>query len=254
MSIPSAPSHHDGLVRSPLAERSRTRARLWRFTRNRRHLYRLIVNAKNDAGGREFVGRDCTLVIDGFERSGNTFAYLAFLDANPEVSRIGHHTHSPAQFYWASKWNVPTLLLLREPSSVALSVNLRWPGRTLDDILEDYIGFHERVLAFRADLVVAPFEMVTNTFGRATDAVNARFATAFKAYDADERADQRVFSSIERRNAARYGQLTEVAVARPSVARRAATDLRRNELERPQTRSRLDAARSLHDRLLESTW
>ncbi len=103
---------------TPLAERSRARSRLWRFSRNRLVLYRLVVNLRNGGGGRRFVRRDSDVVIDGFERSANTFAYFAFMAANPTAHRVGHHTHSPAQFYWAARWGVPALLLLRERTCV----------------------------------------------------------------------------------------------------------------------------------------
>jgi hypothetical protein len=241
----------DESLRSPLAERSPTRARLWRFTRNRNHLYRLIVTAKNDSGGREFVRRDSKIVIDGFERSGNTFAFLAFLDANPHVASVGHHTHSPAQFHWAHRWRIPTVLLVREPAAVALSVNLRWPARGLGDVLEDYARFHERVLAQRGAFVVARFEDTTTRFGHTLAAVNARFETSFEPYEATPAADERVFAAIEARNQARYGRLTEVAVARPSASRQVATEQRRADLDEPRVHDRLQRARDTYAQVLE---
>jgi hypothetical protein len=239
---------------SPLAERSRLRARLWRFNRNRVLLYRAIVRVRNDGGGRRFVTRDTAVVIDGFERSGNTFAYLAFLDANPAVSSVAHHTHSPAQFYWAGRWSVPSILLVRDPAEVAISVTLRWPARSPATVVEDWIKFHQRIERLPLhDLVVAPFEFVIEDFGSVIEALNDRTGTSFARFDPTDAATARVYQSIETRNAGRYGRITEVAVARPSEARRRVADARRRELDTPTMRSLLDEARSLRARLIGAT-
>lgn len=241
-------SSSDALVTS-LAERSRFRAQLWRHTRHRPLLYRLIVNVRNDGGGRQFVTRHSAAVVDGFERSGNTYAYLSFMMANPDARCVGHHTHSSAQFLWASRWQIPSILLTREPADVALSVNLRWPARALDEILDDYVRFHERLLDLCDDLVVAPFETVVADFTAIVRALNARFGTAFSDRDPGDSDDQ-VFAAIEARNRSRYGQVNEGAVARPSSLRQAALAPRRAELERPSTARALARAREVRGAIL----
>jgi hypothetical protein len=230
---------------SPLAERSRARSQLWRLTRNRTHLYRAIVSIKNDDGGRQFVRRSSKIVIDGFERSGNTFAYQAFVDANGAAFHIGHHTHSPAQLRWAARWGIPTILLVRPAAALVLSVTLRWPARRPHEVVEDYLRFHARALELRDHFLVGTFERVTTDYGAVIADVNARFGTGFEPFESTERSRDRVFSAIEARNAHRYGRVTEVAVARPSEARRAATDERGAVLDRPGIRRLLDEAEAL---------
>lgn len=237
---------------SPLAERSRLRAQLWRFNRNRVLLYRAIVRLRNDGGGRQFVDRSTDIVVDGFERSGNTFAYLAFCDANPGLT-IGHHTHSPAQFYWAARWHVPAILLVRDPAEVALSVALRWPARSVASVIDDWTSFHRRVQRLRPDhILVAPFEVVVQDFGSIIAELNTRCGTRFTRFDPGVDATDRVYQAIEARNARRYGQVTEVAVARPSVARQDATRAMRSILERPEVQRRLVAAQALRNELTGS--
>lgn len=229
---------------SPLRERSRTRSQVWRFTRNRTHLYRAIVTLRNDDGGRAFVRRDTDLVVDGFERSGNTFATTAVLDANPHIA-VAHHTHSPTQFIWATRWGVPAMLVVRDPGEVAVSVHLRWPSRTLDEILEDHIAFHRRVTPLRPRLVVAPFGRVRHDLGGLLDEVNQRFGRRFAPFAHTPDDEARVFAAIEERNRRRYGTVTEVAVARPSAARADAGAMVRVRLAAPGTAERLAEARGV---------
>src|SRR5919112_6338070 len=67
------------------------------------------------------VDRKTQIVIEGFPRSGNTFAVVAFQQAQRESVRVAHHLHMPAQVIRAAKWGIPTLLLARKPTDAALS-------------------------------------------------------------------------------------------------------------------------------------
>lgn len=61
------------------------------------------------------VESDTELVIEGFERSGNTFAVVAFETAQPRPVKTAHHLHAAAQVVSAVRMGVPTLLLIRPP-------------------------------------------------------------------------------------------------------------------------------------------
>jgi hypothetical protein len=49
------------------------------------------------------VDRTTQLVIEGFPRSGNTFAVVAFEQAQRQSVRIAHHLHAPAQVMLAAR-------------------------------------------------------------------------------------------------------------------------------------------------------
>src|SRR5262249_51694754 len=70
-------------------------------------------------GGDGFLApiRDETeVVIDGFPRSGNTFAVAAFHFAQlPRDVKIAHHVHLPAQLLSALRLRLPPPLLVRHP-------------------------------------------------------------------------------------------------------------------------------------------
>jgi hypothetical protein len=84
-------------------------------------LYRLLRTRKDLTRA---VTPDTQVVIEGFPRSGNSFARRAFIMAQEEtfdVTRIAHHLHVPAQIVRAAQWRIPTLVLIRRPRDAVLS-------------------------------------------------------------------------------------------------------------------------------------
>src|ERR671920_2182155 len=78
-------------------------------------LYRLLRTRKDLTRA---VTPDTQLVIEGFPRSGNSFARRAFIMAQDEPqikNHIAHHLHVPAQVVQAARWQIPTLVLIRRP-------------------------------------------------------------------------------------------------------------------------------------------
>ncbi len=95
---------------------------------------------------------------------------------------------------------------------------------------------------------------MTTRFDLAIAALNHRFGTCFSAPDPRGVLDREaVFAAIEARNAARYGRVTEAAVARPSPLRQAVLDRQRAQLELPEVRRNLERARAARAVLLAET-
>ena len=106
------------------------------------NLYRLL-RPRQDLS--RAVTPDKLVVIEGFPRSGNSFARRAFIMAqgeNFDVARIAHHLHVPAQVIRAARWRIPTLVLLRRPKDAVLSLVIRDPI-SVDQALRYYISFYE---------------------------------------------------------------------------------------------------------------
>ena len=85
---------------------------------------RPVSNAAPAPGSSRAVTPDKLVVIEGFPRSGNSFARRAFIMAQDEtfdVTRIAHHLHVPAQVIRAARWRIPTLVLIRRPKDAVLS-------------------------------------------------------------------------------------------------------------------------------------
>ena len=99
------------------------------------------------------VDRETQIVIVGFPRSGNTFAVVAFEQAQRESVRVAHHLHMPAQVMRAARWRVPTLLLTRKPTDAALSWVIREPRVPIRQALKHYVSFYEKAAEYRHSLV-----------------------------------------------------------------------------------------------------
>ena len=179
-----------------------------------------------------FIERDTELVIEGFGRSGSTFAVLAFETAQQRRVKTAHHTHAAAQVIVAARRRVPTLVIVRRPMDAALAhmVRRRIPARPA---LKSWIRYHEHILPYRDRVLATPLESVSSDFGLVTRAINQRFGTAFKEFEHTEENQARIFETIEVGNVKKYGKATDW-VARPTPERLARKDARRSELDEPR--------------------
>jgi hypothetical protein len=150
--------------------------------------------------GEAVVSAATELVIDGFTRSASTFAVVAFQLVQPRPVRVGHHLHAPGQVIRAVQLGVPVLLTLRPPEDTVLSLVVREPYVTMAQGLRAYARFHERLLGCRTAMVVADFPEVTDHLDRAIARVNARFGTAFAAFEPTPDRMRQCFELIEMRS------------------------------------------------------
>lgn len=208
---------------------------------------------RRDAEGRpKAVTRDTRLVLEGYPRSGNTFARIAFETSQPSPVRLAHHLHAPAQVLAAARYGIPCLVLIREPDEAVLSQVVREPRLSLGQTLRSYARFHEAILPVRASFVLARFETVTGDFGRAIEAVNRKFGTGFAtAADTDADAEsERIRARVDRHDAA-LGK-PEHRRGRPTAVRDAAKDSLRERLDSPALREARERARNVYRLLVES--
>ncbi|HXY71107.1 MAG TPA: hypothetical protein VEM41_01065 [Actinomycetota bacterium] len=159
------------------------------------------------------------LVIEGFQRSGNTFAAAAFDLAQGRPVKTAHHLHSSAQVLEALRFGVPVLLLIRDPKDTVISHVIREPCVTMRQSLSAWIRFYGRLLPVADRLFVADFTHVSSDFGAVIRDLNVRFGTGYKEFDHTDENVARCFEAIEERNRARFGTIVEGKVARPSEER-----------------------------------
>lgn len=166
------------------------------------------------------VEPDTELVIEGFQRSGNTFAVFAFEMAQERPIKSAHHLHSSGQVTRAVKLGIPVLLLVRDPRDSTVSHVIREPCVPMHQALRAWMRFYERVVPVRDRVFVADFSRVSTDFGAVIRDFNVKFGTGYKEFDHTEENVARCFDLIEERNTQRYGRLVEGKVARPSAERR----------------------------------
>jgi hypothetical protein len=212
-------------------------------------LYRLLRTRKDLARA---VTPDTQLVIEGFPRSGNSFARRAFIMAqnDPQIkNHIAHHIHVPAQVVRAAQWRIPTLVLIRRPRDAVLSLAIRDPI-SVDQALRYYLSFYETAEKYRDAFVLGLFEEVTEDFGQVIKRINDKFGTTFSLFRHDEENVSKVFAGMETQARKKYGEtLWERKVQRPSAVRERMKLEIEYELENPKRKKLIAEAEAVYNRL-----
>lgn len=212
-------------------------------------LYRVLRGRKEIARA---VTPNTQLVIEGFPRSGNSFARRAFIMAqsDPQIKYdIAHHIHVPAQVVRAARWQIPTLVLIRRPRDAVLSLVIRDPI-SVDQALRYYLTFYETVEKYRDAYVLGLFEEVTEDFGQLIKRVNDKFGTTFSLFRHDRENVSKVFADMETHARKKYGEaLWERKVQRPSAVRERMKHEIGYDLENPKRKKLIAEAEAVYNRL-----
>jgi hypothetical protein len=199
------------------------------------------------------VSRDTDIVIEGFPRTGSSFAVAAFDMAQPRKVRVAHHVHAPAQVLAAVRWGIPALVLIREAEDAALSLVVRSPELSLEDALTGYVRFYRPLVRVRHAFEVATLEEVARDFGEVTRRVNQRFGTSFAEFEHTEANAARCLELIEWDYLTRLppGEGFERSVARPSEVRDRLKSELREGLDAPALTALRSRARGLFGMLTQ---
>lgn len=154
---------------------------------------------------RRIVDKDTEIVIEGYPRSGNSFAKRAFLSAQIIEPKIATHSHSAAQVEVAVRLKLPIIVVVRNPrdaipSFYALRKYAQRSGiktRSLDVESEivNYIEFNERIRALGDNVVLAIFDEVVEDFGGVVCRVNERWGTTFGVFAHSENNVKDIFEN-----------------------------------------------------------
>jgi hypothetical protein len=207
--------------------------------------------------GKRPVSSDVDIVIEGYPRSANTYAYAAMRVSQGRQVRIAHHLHQAAQVSWAARHGIPVMLLIRAPEDAVLSYVVREGFLTTRRALIDYVRFYERCWPYADAVVIAPFEEVTRDFGALVDEVNRRWGTSFAPFKGSADEQRAVEELIERLNEddqwrqRRAGRVDDTRTKPlPVQGRERLKQERRDELAEPRNQELLAHARALYNRYL----
>ncbi len=207
-------------------------------------LYRL---ARKDLA--RVVTPETDLVIEGFPRSANSFARVAFNRAQKGTVRIATGLHVPAQVIRAARWRIPTLVLIRRPKDAVLSFAIRDPI-SVEQALKYYLSFYETVEGYGDAYVLGTFDEVTEDFGRVIRRLNDRFGTSFSPFRHNERNVEAVLAHVERNSKRTFGDAHwENKASRPVAAREQTKRELEHELEGQETGRLLSRAEGVYERL-----
>jgi hypothetical protein len=207
-------------------------------------LYRL---ARKDLA--RVVTPETELVIEGFPRSANSFARVAFNRAQKGTVRIATGLHVPAQVIRAARWRIPTLVLIRRPKDAVLSFAIRDPI-SVEQALKYYLSFYETVEGYDDAYILGTFDEVTEDFGRVIRRLNDRFGTTFSQFRHNERNVEAVLARVERNSKRKFGEAHwENKASRPVAAREQTKRELEHELEGLEAGRLLSRAEGVYERL-----
>jgi hypothetical protein len=191
------------------------------------------------------VDRSPQIIIEGFLHSGNTFAVVAFEQAQRKSVRVAHHLHMQAQVTRATQWSIRIFLQARKATDAALS---RVIGVPIPQALKHCGSFYEKAAEYGDALVLGFFEDVTRDYGTVLERVNAKFGTGFSSFVHSEDNVKCVFDRIEEVHCAmRGGRLDEKVRAHLSAVKVGLKVALKNELEVPEVRKLTARAEAVYD-------
>jgi hypothetical protein len=126
-------------------------------------------------------------MIEGYPRSGNSYAEAAFAFAQGErVVALAHHSHAAGHVLSAVARGLPTIVIYRDPMDAAASFIEECDGRLSPrTALLEYTAFHNAITPIAHQLVLANFRAAVKNFSHLIERVNARYGTDFATFDAN---------------------------------------------------------------------
>lgn len=195
------------------------------------------------------VKRHTDIVIEGFPRSGNTFAVVAFEFSQGRVLQVAHHLHAPVQIIMAVKWHIPILVVIRNPTDAIASLAVREPAISLVCALREYVAFYEVIMKQRDFCVIANFDQITSDYGNVIARVNNKFQTHFRLFEHNQENVDKIFERIGATHVRADGALSNDRIARPSNIRKIKKGIVINRLQTEKYVSLLRKAKSLYSAL-----
>ena len=121
--------------------------------------YLVLRRAKNN-----FVRSDSILCLEGFPRSGNSFAsILVALGIEGAMYAMAGQTHAIANIKRAVRLGVPTFVVVREPLDCCSSFVLYGGCTSLEDALRAYHDFHKWLIPIADRITIIPFDYLTSS-------------------------------------------------------------------------------------------
>lgn len=179
------------------------------------------------------VDDDTEVMIEGFPRSGNTFAVAAFQHAQRRPMAIARHLHAAGHAIEGVRRSLPVMIVVRDPIDAVVSEVIRHPQLSTVAGLREYLTFHRPLFRYADRLTVAPFEQVTSNFGAVIDRLNRNYGTNFARFEHTPDNVAAVFEIVDRmdlEDRTRRHDDSTATVGRPTAEREEAKETIRARL------------------------
>ena len=193
------------------------------------------------------------LVVEGYPRSGNTFAVAALhVATSGDLPSLAHHIHLPAQILGAVHTKTPALSLIRQPLDAMASTLIYDPRLGPWQVLRAYVHFYEPLMKHRDQFVTAKFETVISDYGVVIDALNDHYGLSIPAFEHTDDDVKRCFELIDEKTSFYTGKVAQNQVARPSTDRKQKNEDAKELLQQPQYAHMMRRANVAYEAFLET--
>ena len=140
------------------------------FIRSNYFTYLIAGKFRNIGKCAYLATKNTDIVVEGFQRSGNTLAYHVVSELEPNKI-IAHHTHSIINLKIASKYNIPLLVVIRNPLDSLVSATIYRAvisnssyRESFEVAYNDYVQFYKVLskLKLNSNQICVEFEYMLN--------------------------------------------------------------------------------------------
>lgn len=214
--------------------------------------------ARLGRGGYRIVSSATDLVVEGFPRSGNSFAEAAFRASQNENISLSHHTHAAANILRAVQLGKPCYVLIRHPKDACVSLVIQEPQvQSLRLALKEYEKFHRAIKPVIGKICLIPFEVATTDFNGSVQRLNDVYGTSFKTLPEDAGTDE-VMSLVDQISRQRETVADGVEPYSPhasedtKAARKSLQAKLRSEIEKPEFAPLLKRCEAVYGELIRT--
>lgn len=235
-------------MRPSLLDCLSSRHRLWMFLGREPWGLRLLQGyarvRQRDIG---FASRRTDLIVEGYPRSGNTWAVAVLRTTQTRPLILAHHVHGPAQARLAARYGVPMVVIVRRPGDAVASLMVRDSCVRPVAAYQDYLAFHHAVTEAAVPKLFMSFESVIGKPLALLRLIDEAFNLGLDIpASADLDAIERTIEAMDARD---KGTMSETSVSRPSAYRATLTRRARERIEQEVPESLRERADEVFDRL-----
>lgn len=196
------------------------------------------------------VNRKTDLVVEGYPRSANTFcvAAIQYMQASP--IKIARHRHELGQIILGIKYNLPILILIRDPKDAIPSFIIR-EKVGIKFAFKYYIKYYSFIIKNLNSFVVADFTETINNTDLIVKYINNKFITNlshFKLTNNDIIKIKKNVVEMEKQYD-KYDSAKPTHIALPTKERRAMKNTILKEIERNFS-TNLQISKDLYNKIL----
>ncbi|MGJ8655524.1 MAG: hypothetical protein ACSHX6_03660 [Akkermansiaceae bacterium] len=200
------------------------------------------------------VKRDSRICIEAYPRSANTYSVAAFKISQDDMgSHIARHSHMAGQVKLALNYEIPCLVVIREPLAAASSLAVFAPYLSVKQCLKSYIQFYQSIWADRDRFVCVKFETVVESYDQIIQQLNKKYSLDLKGFESNDEMEKSCFELVEEmdRIYSKSEEITPTKVARPNEDRTKLNEVAKQELKQEKYKNLLFEAQELYEKYLE---